>query len=85
MNKYKVERVNWKDTARQYARNAEYYKGLLIEIGSNFGEAAFLADVGTLSEDILVAKLPELVAHLCDNWSKEMGKFNFTNKCIKIS
>lgn len=54
------ERQAWEETAAQFSRNADYYRGLLDKIGETYGECAHIADDGIRSEDILRAKLPEL-------------------------
>jgi len=51
----------WLETARQHCKNEEYYRGLVQQIGSLFGEAAYISDDGIKQEDILCAKVPELV------------------------
>jgi len=53
---------NWKETAAQHLRNEEYYRGLLIQIGEMLGEEAYIADDGSKQQDVLCAKIPELVA-----------------------
>ena len=55
----------WMDTAAQYARNAAYYRGLVERCGEAIGEKAFIADDGGRHEDVLCAKVPELVEGLC--------------------
>ncbi|HEY0548176.1 MAG TPA: hypothetical protein VGF13_01165 [Verrucomicrobiae bacterium] len=55
----------WMDDAARYARNEEYYRGLVQRCGAVFGEAAYLCDDGvSRSQDILCAKVPELVEAL---------------------
>ena len=54
----------WKEEAAYFARGQEYYRGLLDEIGSYLGPEVFVCDDGTISQDILRAKIPELVAKL---------------------
>lgn len=56
-----AEPMAWEESARQFARDADYYRGLVVEIGKALGEAAYIADDGTRSEDVLCAKVPELV------------------------
>lgn len=51
---------SWMDSARQYAKNEAYYRGL-IEAALKDIPAAYLCDDGTRSEDVLCAKLPEIV------------------------
>jgi len=51
----------WIETAAQNQRNADYYRGLLERCGEAIGEAAYIADDGSRSEDVLCAKIPELV------------------------
>ena len=53
--------TNWKTTARDYSRSSEYYQSLLDEIGNHIGYEAHVADDGSYQEDILRAKLPDLV------------------------
>lgn len=52
---------NWYDTAAQNARNTDYYRGLVVEIGAMFGNVAYVSDDGSVQEDVLCAKVPELV------------------------
>lgn len=54
----------WEETAAQYARNADYYRGLVVKIGNMFGVKAYTADDGSISESVLCAKVPDLVAEL---------------------
>ncbi len=49
--------------AQQY-RNTEYYRGLLIECGKTIGKPAFTRDDGSIQQDVLCAKIPELVKEL---------------------
>jgi hypothetical protein len=64
--------ASWMNTAAQFSRNTDYYRGLLVKCGKSIGEAAFIADDGSKSQDVLCAKIPELVAALCS--SKEEAK-----------
>jgi len=52
---------NWIQTAAMYARNAEWYKGLLEEIAVKYHPEAFTDDTGVIHEDPFVSKLPELI------------------------
>lgn len=58
-----VSRVlrNWYDTAAQHCRNEDYYRGLVQEIGAMLGDEAYISDDGSVQEDILCAKVPELI------------------------
>ena len=51
----------WMDTAAQNQRNTDYYRGLLVRCGKTIGDRAFIADDGTRSEDVLCAKIPEII------------------------
>lgn len=57
-------RCGWYDTAAEMSRNAEFYRGIVIQIGEMFGPAARTADDGTVTEDVLALKVSELVASL---------------------
>jgi hypothetical protein len=52
----------WYDTAAQMSRNADYYRGLVQKIGKMLGKEAYTSDDGSIQDDILCAKIPELVA-----------------------
>jgi hypothetical protein len=58
--------AGWMDTAAQYARNEDYYRGLLDACAPVLGEAVFIADDGSRSDEPLRAKIPELVAKLAE-------------------
>ena len=51
----------WMDTAAQNQRNTDYYRGLLVKCGEAIGDQAYIADDGSISDDVLCAKIPELV------------------------
>lgn len=55
------ERENWIETARTFAKGEGYYRGL-IDAALKDDPAAYVADDGSISEDVLRAKLPELYA-----------------------
>ena len=52
---------NWMQTAAQNQRNADYYRGLLGQCGEAIGDRAFMCDDGTISQDVLCAKIPEII------------------------
>lgn len=51
----------WQESARQYSRDADYYRDLVEQIGKAIGDVAFIADDGSVSDSVLNAKVPELV------------------------
>ena len=55
---------HWMQTAAMYAKNAEYYRDLLIECGEAIGKEAYTQDDGGVCEDVLCNKIPELVRRL---------------------
>jgi len=56
------ERNAWIETAAFHSRNEDYYRGLVIKIGEMLGPAAYVSDDGSVQQDVLCAKVPELVA-----------------------
>ena len=58
------ERDAWMESSAQQTRNAVFYRGLLTLIGNMLGDEAKIADDGTLTHDVLVLKVPELVEKL---------------------
>ena len=55
------ERDAWIGDCEQHLNNTGYYRGLLVEIGNLLGYVARRADDGSMSENVLVAKVPKLV------------------------
>ena len=59
-----AERDMWNSTARDMANNCDFWRGLVLQIGEMFGVEARTADDGSVMEDVLALKGPELVASL---------------------
>ena len=53
--------ANWMDTAAQNQRNTDYYRSLLVKCGEIIGKRAYTYDDGSVSEDVLCAKIPDLI------------------------
>lgn len=51
----------WMETAAQNQLNADYYRGLLERCGKAIGDRAYTQNDGGRSEDVLCAKIPEIV------------------------
>lgn len=51
----------WMEEASIYNRNAGFYRSIIEEIGKMFGDAAKTSDDGSLQEDVLALRVPELV------------------------
>jgi hypothetical protein len=79
----KKERQSWEETAAQFSRNADYYRGLVVEIGENFGEEAYTSDDGSLQQDVLCAKVPELVKELHENYETSKSAISVASNTIK--
>ena len=58
------ERDNWVETARLHCKNEVYYRSLCEEIGKLFGWDACRSDDGSLQQDIICLKVPEMVRKL---------------------
>jgi hypothetical protein len=56
-----IQRDNWMEIARQHCQNEQYYRGLLDQIGEILGPEAYISDDGSVQQDVVRAKLPELV------------------------
>lgn len=54
----------WMDTAAQMARNADYYRDLLDECAKLLGVAAYTSNDGTVQDEPLRLKIPEVMAAL---------------------
>ena len=51
----------WMGVAAQNQRNSDYYRGLVIRCGQALGREAFAQDDGGIVDEVLCAKVPELV------------------------
>lgn len=56
--------AHWIEFAAQNQRNTEYYRGLLIKCGNIIGDEAYISDDGSVQDEVLCAKIPELVEKL---------------------
>ena len=54
----------WMEISAQNQRNTDYYRGLVERIGEAIGHEAYVQDDGGVCEDVLCAKVPELVDRL---------------------
>lgn len=63
----------WMESAAQFHRNEEYYRGLVEQIGEMLGDAAFTDDGGELHDSVLCAKVPELVRGALAKRTRPMG------------
>lgn len=54
----------WQEIAEQHYRNETFYRDLLMQIGAILGPEAHRADDGSVSDEPLCAKLPEVVRNL---------------------
>lgn len=54
------ERDAWIETARLHHGNEEFYRNIVCGIGALFGKASRTADDGSVMDDVLALKVPEL-------------------------
>ena len=54
----------WEETAARHCRNEVFYHDLIVKIGEPFGFAAKTSDDGSIQQDVLALKVPELVDSL---------------------
>lgn len=62
LDRARAELDAWQETAERESRGVAYYRSLVVNIGETIGEAAYIADDGGRADDVLCAKVPELVA-----------------------
>jgi hypothetical protein len=58
------ERDGWQRDAERFSRNEQFYHGLIQQIGQPFGVRARTSDDGSVQEDVLALRVPELVEDL---------------------
>ena len=56
-----MERNAWENSAARAYRDVDFYRGIVIQIGELFGVEAKTSDDGSIQEDVLALKVPELV------------------------
>jgi hypothetical protein len=56
--------VAWEQTANQATNGLDYYRGLVVRIGTCLGRDAYTSDDGALQDGVLCAKVPELVERM---------------------
>ena len=65
-----LEANPWFQTARQHCKNEEFYRGILEQIASIIGAAAYKDDFGKVVDSPVILKLPEVVKALKDEAAK---------------
>ena len=55
---------NWIEIAAQNQRNCDFYRGLLDECAEAIGPMAYTADDGSVYDEPVRLKIPEIVKHL---------------------
>jgi hypothetical protein len=58
------QRDAWVASAMQFHKNETYYRGLVVSIGEKLGPDAYVSDDGSVQQDILCAKIPEMIERL---------------------
>lgn len=69
---------NWEESAAHFHEGMKYYRDLLIQIGEIIGEQAYISDDGSRQQDVLCAKLPELIKKIFEDAENLLG-FNIAN------
>ena len=57
----KIQANVWEQTAAKVSVDRDYYRGLVVKIGKLFGKDAYTSDDGSVQQDVLCAKVPDLV------------------------
>lgn len=65
----------WKELAAQMARNADFYQGIVRQVGEILGKEAYTSDDGSVQDSVLALKVPELVKALKDK-AERQAQFN---------
>lgn len=61
----------WMSTAAQMSNDAEFYRNIVKECGEAIGVEAYTSDDGSVQQDVLALKVPELVKKLIKNKNHE--------------
>lgn len=56
--------ATWMETAAMFSKNADFYRGMLEQCARLLGPSVYVSDDGSVQEDPLMLKIPELVREL---------------------
>lgn len=80
----------WIYYASQNQINTEYYRNLLIKCGEILGDESYISDDGSIQDEVLCAKIPEIIERrekirrksnpLSDNIIKFLKDFDYDKK-----
>lgn len=75
LSKLKARRVsdNWEQTAIEWMENAQFYRNLLDEVAQHLGSDVFVADDGSVMDEPVRLKIPELVAAMAEREARMMS------------
>lgn len=65
--------ASWMGDAAQYARNAQFYRELLVRCSAHLGRDVYVSDDGSVQAEPLLIKVPELVASLAERCARAEG------------
>ena len=51
----------WEETAKWHSKNEDFYRNIVHEIGELLGPEVYVADDGSVMEDVLALKVPEVL------------------------
>jgi hypothetical protein len=66
------ERDNWIESAREFCKNMEYYRGQCDLVLKPLGVWAYTSDDGTIQDEPLRAKMAKVVEHICQKTAEEI-------------
>jgi len=70
-DKAQTERDNWEESAARLGRDLEFYRDLLDKVAVHLGPEVYVADDGSVMEDPVRLKIPELVGKLREETVQE--------------
>ena len=60
----------WMDDAARFARDAQFYRELLVRCSAHLGRDVYISDDGSVQDEPLLLKVPELVAALAERCAR---------------
>lgn len=64
--RHEILAKNWEEEARRFCKGEKFYRDLITRIGQRFGVEVHTSDDGSVQQDVLALKVPELVDELMD-------------------
>lgn len=74
----------WEEDAKRFCRNEFYFRGLIEQIAKHYGVAAMTSDDGSIQQDVICLKVPELVEKERDTLQSKLIAAQESHTCDHV-